>query len=665
MRETDLRPWAVPLANAVYPERRECMPSRLDRIAEAGLGEVFSRLSPTASRLARMAARVDFHGEDVAALSADSLRSTAENLRPKLLRHGLRPDLVAHSFALIREVTSRRLGLRHHPVQLMGGWAMIEGRLAEMNTGEGKTITALLPAVTMALAGVPVHVVTVNGYLAERDAIQLRPVFEAFGLKSGLVAEGQPPAERQAAYAADVTYCTNKDLAFDYLRDRLRLGQRRSWSRLLVDQVLSGTNPRQSLLLRGLHFAIVDEADSVLIDEARTPLILSATNDQDGGQEIYAAALRLAGKLEEGLDTTLDPASRSLSLTPAGRRHLDDLCQQDKAAFQNSPARREELVEQALAALYLFHRDRHYVVIEGHVQIVDEFTGRILPDRSWERGLHQLIETKEGLALTGGRETLARITYQRLFRRYLRLAGMSGTVAEIAGELRGVYGLPMVCIPPNRPLRRTDSGIRTFVSTNVRWTAVVQAARRESERGRPVLIGTRSVAASETLAVHLTEHGLAPVVLNALHDEAEAKIVEMAGQPGRITVATNMAGRGTDIRLAPGVAEAGGLHVILTEFHESARIDRQLFGRSGRQGDPGSFEAIVSLGDDLFQSFAPNLARLMGAAGRERELSPTLGRMLRKSAQGAAEATHSRIREETIKEDFQREKALAFAGRME
>jgi preprotein translocase subunit SecA len=375
----------------------------------------------------------------------------------------------------------------------------------------------------------------------------------------------------------------------------------------------------------------------------------------------------MADLLERGAEFHVKGREHRVELTPAGRATVADLAA-GLGGLWVSNRGREELIEQALAALHLYERDKQYVVQDGKVQIVDEYTGRILADRSWEQGLHQMIETKEQCEITGRRRTLARITYQRFFRRYLRLAGMTGTASEVAGELRAVYGLRVARIPTNRPIRRFAGGTRYLRTTEQKWSAVVVEVRRVSqEQGRPVLVGTRSVEASERLSLLLTQAGLEHVVLNARQDRDEAEIVARAGEPGRVTVATNMAGRGTDIRLGTGVAESGGLHVILTEFHEAARIDRQLFGRTGRQGDLGSYEAIVSMDDDLFRLFAGALVRLTDGLGLGRggALPVRVGAALRWAAQAAAERLHARMRREAVKLDKRLDKTLAFAGRPE
>jgi preprotein translocase subunit SecA len=603
---------------------------------------------------------------EIGRLSDRRLLEQAEALRAVLRRTNLGQEAIARGFALAREAARRHCGFAHHPVQLMGGAAMMSGALAEMETGEGKTLTALLPAVVAALASRPVHVVTVNEYLAKRDSANLAGTFAALGLTVGLVELDQDPAERAAAYRSDVTYCTNKDLVFDYLRDRLSLASMRSRSRRMVREFTqSSAAPRQSgLLLRGLHFAIIDEADSVMIDEARTPLILSATGKPVLDNHVYHDVLEAASALRPGEEYVIDREAASVRLTPQGEATLQERFTENDGICAIRQAR-EELARQALSALHLFQREREYILAEGKVQIVDENTGRIMPDRAWEGGLHQFIEVKEGCDITDPRVTLARITYQRFFRRYLHLCGMTGTASEAATELNSVYGLSVIRIPTNRPLRRRDLGATVVANAEQKWREDVNSTRRQLAEGRAVLIGTRSVGASESLGALLSAAGLQPVVLNARQDKDEAEIVARAGRRGSVTVATNMAGRGTDIKPEASVLEAGGLHVILTEYHESARIDRQLFGRAGRQGDPGSFEAIVAASDDLFQRFGGAGGRLLvGIAGREKRFNGALP-VLRRWCQAAAERRHYASRIVTLREDQRLQKALAFAGQSE
>jgi preprotein translocase subunit SecA len=499
----------------------------------------------------------------------------------------------------------------------MGGWVLLHGMVAEMETGEGKTLTATLPACTAALAGLPVHVVTVNDYLAARDAETMGPLYRLLGLSVGTVVSQMDTAARRGAYACDVTYCTNKQLVFDYLWDRISLEGSSSRMKLRIERLAGGPQRSEKLIQRGLHFAIVDEADSVLVDEARTPLIISERGGDTVEQEIYVTAVELARALERNVDFEIDDRDRQVDLLEAGRARLAELGEPQGGIWRGQ-LRREALACQALSALHCFHLDQHYLVQGEKIEIIDEYTGRVMPDRSWEHGLHQMIEVKEGVPVTGRQQPRARISYQRFFRRYLHLAGMTGTAREVAGELSSVYRLPVVGIPTNRPVRRRSAGERVLRSADEKWEAVAARVAALYDAGRPVLVGTRSVEASERLSALLTEAVLPHRVLNARQDQEEALIIREAGEPGRITVATNMAGRGTDICLAAGVAERGGLHVIATERHEARRIDRQLFGRCGRQGDPGSYESFVSLEDALFDAHADALARRIAGAALHR-----------------------------------------------
>lgn len=656
-------------AGTPYVERADCSESRLD----GAMLNVWGHLSPRLlsgferRRWGRLVQRVESKEKQLTNLSDQQLRQTANELRVRLASATVKSEAMALAFALAREAAQRHTGLQHFHVQLLGGAAMMGGRLAEMQPGEGKSLTALLPAVAAGLMGRPVHIVTVNDYLARRDAEQFRPVYDALGLTTGLVEHGQQHQQRRQTYSCDIVYCANKELVFDYLRDRLALGMRRARARLLIEDLFktSAAGRSQQLLLRGLQFAIIDEADSVLVDEARTPLILSGVQQQaESGAELYETALAIARRMICGEDFHILSREKTIRLTSLGERRILELTSGLRGLWAIRRAR-EELVQQALCAMHLFQRDMQYIVADGKVQIVDEYTGRVMPDRSWERGIHQLIEAKEGCTITDRRQTLARITYQRFFRRYTHLCGMTGTALETAGELRAVYGLRVLRIPTNRPVRRTNRGTRVFRAADLKWNAVVDAAKTMTLQGRAVLIGTRSVDASERVGGLLAGAGLKPVVLNARQDRQEAEIVAGAGQPGRVTVATNMAGRGTDIELHPAVRGAGGLHVVLTEYHESARIDRQLFGRAGRQGDPGSYESIVALDDELFQRFAgKQLLKLVSkGVGQTDTIPAVVGHALKRRGQSAAERLHGRTRRMNLAEDLRFDQMLGFAGR--
>jgi preprotein translocase subunit SecA len=572
---------------------------------------------------------------------------------------GLSDAVLVEAFAAVREASRRLLGMRHFDVQLIGGWALVNGMIAEMQTGEGKTLAATLAACTAAAAGAATHIVTVNDYLAQRDAEELRPLYEGLGLSVGAVLQDMSAQQRREIYRRDVVYVSNKEIVFDYLKDRIALRDTRQAQLLL--RRLAGRARGAEPILRGLHYAIVDEADSVLADEARTPLIISETEHDADAQALYRTALDIASQLDASQHFMLS-RNRELWLTPSGRAAALSLAR-DRGDVWRSALWREDLVQKALSALYCFHRDRHYIVADGKVQIVDEFTGRVMPDRSWEQGLHQMIEAKEECELTGQRRTLSRITYQRFFRRYLRLCGMTGTAAEIRAELRRVYGLEVLRIPTRLPSRRKRLPDICWAHADARWSSVTAQARQLAESGRAVLIGTRSVEASERLSAEFSSLGIAHTVLNARHDTSEAEIISQAGRAGRITIATNMAGRGTDIKLDALVRECGGLHVILTEFNESRRVDRQLFGRCARQGDPGSAVAAVSLEDDLFRRYAPRLTRwATRAADRAGVVPGWLTRLLVRISQRSASADNLRIRMATLREDRRLQRLLGFSG---
>jgi preprotein translocase subunit SecA len=645
------------LAATPYPERDEPRDGKLDRLLTAL--RYFTGSSRTGNAyLGRIVEAVNAVAQGMDALGGAELLARASALRPKLRLKGYAdPERAGEAFALVREAASRTIGLRHFDVQLIGGWALLNGMVAEMETGEGKTLTATLAAATAAMSARAVHVITVNDYLAERDAEWMRPVYEALGLTVGCIKGGMDPDSRRAAYGCDVTYCSNKEIAFDYLRDRMVLrGKPRAIAMRL--EALTGAGIRRRLLLRGLQFAIVDEADSVLIDEARTPLILSADADHSQEETVHSQALDLARQLA-GADYTI--RDDGIELADSGRSKLE-LLARSLTGIWRGPRRREQLVRQALSALHVFKRDKHYLVRDGKVVIIDEFTGRLMPDRSWEQGLHQLIEIKEGCDVTGRRETLARISYQRFFRRYVNLAGMTGTAAEVASELWAVYSLRVARIPTHRPVRRLRYPDQIYGGSESKWRAVVASVEKHQQAGRPVLVGTRSVEASEHLAALLDKAQLPYRLLNARQDRDEAEIVARAGEPGCVTVATNMAGRGTDIKLAPGVVEGGGLHVIATELHDAGRVDRQLFGRCGRQGDPGSCEAILAIEDDLVKTFFP----VAGGQLRDRNPVPKrLGDLAFRVAQWRAERTHSMARRDLLNQDDYLGDVLAFAGRGE
>jgi preprotein translocase subunit SecA len=655
-------PWHLPVPE-LYPQRGDLPQRWLDR-AEHFLEGLGVALVPGVRRhrFARILDVVNRHAPALERMSDAGLDAEATALRRELRARNMDADAVARSFAVIRETARRTLGQRHYDVQVVGGLAMLHGIVAEMNTGEGKTLTATLAAGTAALAGIPVHVITVNDYLVERDAQMLGPLYERLGLSIGRVVHGMAPDDRRQAYACNVTYVTNKEAAFDYLRDRIAIGNVTENLRLKLEGLYNNAARRRQLIMRGLHFAIVDEADSVLVDEARTPLIISQETDPGAEASLAMTAMQLAAPLQQRRDFRILADRRQIELTEAGERRLAELGAALGGVWR-SPVRREEAARQALSAVHLFRRDEHYLVVNGKVQIVDEYTGRIMADRSWNEGLHQLIEAKENCSVTARKLPLARISYQRFFRRYHRLAGMTGTASEVAGELWSVYRLPVMRIPTNRPLQRRRLPDRIFASKDDKWSAIAERAENLSAAGRPVLIGTRSVLTSERISRHLAEVKVQHVVLNAKQDQDEAAIIARAGEAGRVTVATNMAGRGVDILLVPEVAARGGLHVILSERHDAGRIDRQLAGRCGRQGEPGTFEAMLSMEDQILEFAGRGAARRLGrvpAGLRSRAGALLLGR-----AQRRAERAHSRARRELLRLDQKIGTMLAFSGENE
>lgn len=650
---------ALNVSDGIYLERADEREPVLEAYLRALVAR-FPRLGSRKTRLRRFVAHalaVESHMRalDDPGLAAD-LRSTSVAMR----QHGFTDKLLARAFAAVREASSRTLGMRHHDVQLIGGWALLQGMIAEMETGEGKTLVATLAACTAAAAGAAVHVITCNDYLASRDAEQNSSLYSFFDLKVGTIAEGMSPDQRRAEYAAEVVYVSNKEIVFDYLKDRIALGE--AWSAQYRLRRVYRAERQPNLLLRGLHVAIVDEADSILVDEARTPLIISETVPDEHGGELYHTAIALAQRMMRGEHFDIS-AHREIWMKPEAESFMRELTA-NLGGVWTSTLWRRELLEKALTALWCYQRDQHYIVAEGKVQIVDEFSGRVMADRSWERGLHQMIEAKEDCEISGQRKTLSRMTYQRFLGRYLLLCGMTGTAAEVMPELRRVYDLKVFKIPTHKPSQRKRLPDRCWLTDDERWQAIVARAVELSGAGKAVLIGTRSVEASERLSGCFSERDIAHAVLNARQDKEEAETVAQAGQPSRITIATNMAGRGTDIKPDLEVLSKGGLHVILTEFHESARVDRQLFGRCARQGQPGAVEAMVSLEDELFVRFAPLLrAALMRPVQIGGSISARSLELLVRYAQFSAERHNAGVRMATLKQDRKLQSLLAFSGK--
>ncbi len=554
----------------------------------------------------------------------------------------------AQALAWVAVVAERRLGLIPFKVQLAGAVALMAGEVIEMETGSGKTLTAALATGVAALGGENVHVVTANDYLAERDFEWLQPFYKALGLTSGLIAASVPQETRLSAYRAAIVHASNKELAFDYLRNRIHLGADAGPVRLTMETLVSVSPRAASISMRGLPFVIVDEADSVLIDECRTPLIISA--NEPPNPDWVSAAMMLADALDEGRDFAVDAETRRIVITDEGRKRLAVKGDDMEGIWRNG-TRREHAARQMLSARHLFERDEHYALQDGKIALIDEYTGRLVPDRSLGDGLQQAVEGKEGVEITGRRRTTGRITYQRFFRRYARSAGMTGTAREVAGEIRAIYGLDVTPIPPPKRSRRRRWRTRVCRNEDAKWATTVTEARRIAKKGRAVLIATRTIRASLAVSEALATAGLDHEVLNATQDADEGAVIAMAGQPGRITVATNMAGRGVDIVLHDDVRRAGGLHVIVTECHEAGRIDRQAAGRAARQGDPGSFRLILSWTDALVETFGGVRARLR--LGHETTFE---------RAQRRAEKLHAQARIDLLRHDHTRNAQLKFTG---
>ena len=634
---------------------------------------VKSRNQRLLKRIQREVAAVNALEGAFEALSDESLRAKTEEFRSRLTDGADLDSLLPEAFAAVREAARRHLGLRHYDVQLVGGVVLHRGKIAEMATGEGKTLVSTLPAYLNALPGKGVHIVTVNDYLAQRDADWMRPVYDALGLKVGVAASGQSPDDKRAAYEADITYGTNNEFGFDYLRDNLAFS--------LEDRVQ-----------RGLHYAIVDEVDSVLIDEARTPLIISGAAEED--TSLYVRIDRLVPKLkpqkeEDGPgDFKVDEKQKQVLLTEEGHQHLEELLRssgilkQDDNLYSAANMTIMHHVNAALRAHHIYKREVDYIVRNGEVVIVDEFTGRTMEGRRWSEGLHQAVEAKEGVNIQAENQTVASITFQNYFRMYDKLAGMTGTADTEAYEFQDIYGLEVVVIPTNKPIARTDNADQVYLSQREKFDAIINDIADCHERGQPVLVGTTSIEVSEYLSGLLKKRKIPHNVLNAKQHEREAEVVAEAGRPGAVTIATNMAGRGTDIVLggnpekeleAAGndeakreavrkvwrerheqVLAAGGLHIIGTERHESRRIDNQLRGRSGRQGDVGSSRFYMSLEDNLMRIFASDRVKgLMSCIGLQ-EGEAIEHSMVTKAIEGAqrkVEAHNYDIRKELLEYD--------------
>ncbi len=608
--------------NVTYGPPRVRTPKNADAVWDWAVGLINSCVPRTRLYL-RRAQRVLAMEAQFAAMSDGQLREECVAYRDVFRRGRYKTSQVERAFALVRECSWRVLRMKPYREQVASALAMHDGHIAEQATGEGKTLTATMPATLAGWRGRGCHVITVNDYLAQRDAANMGPLYKFCGLTVAHINQDMFPQQRRAAYQADITYLTNKEAAADFLRDGLAQGPQRSLQTTLANQYLGGGRTGDAsgsggVVMRGLECAIVDEADSVLIDEAVTPLIISGEAPNDELNRSIMTACQIAPKLALGEDYTIDQRYREVNFTRKGKQKLAALTVTIGGVFAGA-RRREELVNQAVCARELYHNGRQYVVVDGKVNIVDEFTGRIMPDRSWRDGLHQAVEAKEELEITPPKDTLARISFQRFFRLYNRLCGMTGTAAEARGELWAVYRRQVVRIPTHKTCIRQQRPTRIFAVEDAKWDAIAEEIRAVHATGQPILVGTRSVASSEKLSERLTLMQLPHEVLNAVRHKEEAKIVSHAGQRGRITVATNMAGRGTDIKLEPGIDKLGGLRVIACECHESTRIDRQLFGRAGRQGDPGSAGMYVSFADEVLLRYASSYTRKLLASFRGRD----------------------------------------------
>ena len=615
--------------------------------------------------------RVHVNHKIIEKMSDAALDKWVINIKRQLYSKGLKDELICRAFATIKEVAQRELNMSHYDCQLQGGWIMMQGMVAEMQTGEGKTLTATLSASCAAMANMPVHVVTVNDYLVERDAELMRPLYTRLGLSVAYVVDGMSEQERQRAYRCDITYCTSKQLVFDYLRDHMLLKQFKTDLDLKLSSLYSEAPVQEKLLLRGLSFAVVDEADSIFIDEARTPLILSCKADNNQQEELYREAIWLARQLNNSIYYLVNSKIKQVTLTKQGEKYLSELTTNMQSVWQGE-RRSKALVQQALSALHCYRIDVNYYVDEGKILIIDENTGRSMPDRSWEAGLHQMIEEKEGCEQTAQNQTIARISYQRFFSRYLKLSGMTGSAYEVAGELWSTYGLAVCQVPTHKPPQRRYEKTCIYYTQEEKWQAVIDEAIAQQALNRPVLIGTRTVKDSEYISELLKNKQYEHQVLNARNYKLEAEIIAAAGQAGRITVATNMAGRGTDIKLDAAAEAAGGLHVICCEKNDSRRIDRQLFGRSARQGDPGSCKVICSIEDDAVIRYFIKITLLLLSYRDKRQITSGkiagpywLASTLVKVSQRIIEYYHRQIRKSMMKIDEKRESMLAFSGESE
>jgi preprotein translocase subunit SecA len=593
-------------------------------------------------------------------LSDHELRKTSLSLRYRARSGESLARLLPEAFALVREAARRHVGMRHFDVQILGGIAMFYRSIVEMQTGEGKTLSATGPMYLHALLGKGACLATVNDYLAQRDAELMGPIYRALGMKVGVVQTQMPQHERREAYQCDVTYGTAKEFGFDFLRDRLLLRRIREGQRDLIGSMMETMAAQdEQPVQREPYFALVDEADSILIDEARTPLIISAMPTEEEKMEVdcYHWAATVVQDFIEDEDFEYDHDKRTVELTRKGRMKARNIAKPE-ALDQVGLFHIYEYIERAIKVDREFSIDQQYVIRDGEIVIVDEFTGRLAEGRKWREGIHQSVEAKEGVEITVATGQAARVTVQDYFLRFDHLAGMTGTAMASKGELSKIYRCHVVPIPTNRPPRRKRERTRIFGSEQRKWESIVEEVAQLHAIRRPVLIGTRTIDKSEVLSKMLAERGIDHNVLNANHIAREAEIVAKAGEPLKVTVSTNMAGRGTDIKIPDEIKELGGLHVICTEMHDSGRIDRQLIGRCGRQGDPGTFRQYLSLDDELILSgFGPKKSRKLkdlGSQAGDREFRRFL-RLFRR-AQRRVERKHFRDRKAMMYFEKERKK---------
>ena len=627
-------------------------------------GRIESLLPVTASgrlaRWSRLVSKITSLEPGLKQLTDYELRKQSLSLRYRARSGEPLSRLLPEAYALVREAGRRTIDMRHFDVQILGGIAMFNRSIVEMQTGEGKTLSATLPMYLYALAGKGCNLATVNDYLARRDAEWMSPVYKALGLTVGVIQTDMRQPQRRKAYVCDLTYGTAKEFGFDFLRDRLLLRRIREGQNDLLGAMLGQQRGagHEKPVQREPFFALVDEADSILIDEARTPLIISAlpTEEQKLAVECYKWSTGVIDQFVEDVDYEYDYDKKIAELTREGRQRVRTLAKPE-AMDTVGMFHIYHYVERAIKVDREFKLDRQYVVLDGEVVIVDEFTGRLSEGRKWRDGIHQAVEAKEGVEVTVETGQAARVTVQDFFLRFENLAGMTGTARASARELRKIYKCRVILVPTNRPLIRKRLPDMVFGNEDAKWVAVVEEVCRLHAQGRPVLIGTRSIDKSEHLSRLLEEQGIEHRILNAHHVETEADIVARAGLPGKVTVSTNMAGRGTDIKLGEGIAELGGLHVICTEMHDSARIDWQLRGRCGRQGDPGTHRQYLALDDELlFSGLGPKKSRKYEARGEQDNGS--FDRMFRvfRKAQKKVERRHFRDRKGLMYFEKQRKK---------